>query len=130
MFIVNEEASISAPILWCKMDKSSYFSEFYMEGLTTEYNQIFFSFQPTNLARSVSVLKNPAKFCKIKLQNKQFPCLTVEIDVPSGNSLETKKIIHDVPINLIARRDWSEYSVPKLPPTHVSLLLILFGNFD
>lgn len=90
-----------------------------MEGLSAEYNQIVLSFQPSNLARSISVLKNPAKFCKIKLQNKQFPCLTIEIDVPSVNSVETKKIIHDIPINIIPRRDWSEYNVPKLPPTHV-----------
>lgn len=77
-----------------------------------------------NLARALSSLKSPqtSKSIKIKLTKKRTPCLTCEIELPT--LLQHSRICtHDIPVEVIPRREWTEYMEPNLPEFDVSSYL-------
>lgn len=122
-FVINEESASVAPLVWIDINSSTYFDEYKMEGVDENYPNILLSFNPANLARALSVLRGAVTFVKMKLTNKQFPCITVEIELPSATSVQNRRIVHDVPVNVIPRRDWSAYRMPRIPDPNIILTM-------
>lgn len=111
--IVSENSAHSIPSIWAEVDKDSFFPEYIMNGVDDEQNnQIVLTFNPNKMANALSLLKGVVKYCKIKLTNKDFPCLTVQLEVPSTTG---RQITHDVPVQVIPTRDWAEFEIPRLP---------------
>lgn len=111
--IVSENAAHSIPSIWAEVDKDAFFPEYIMNGVDEEHkNQIVLTFNPIKMANALSQLKGAVKYCKIKLTNKDFPCLTVQLELPSTTG---RQITHDVPVAVIPTRDWPEFEIPKLP---------------
>nr|CAG4650706.1 EOG090X0TJE [Sida crystallina] len=124
-FIVKEPQSIScSPVIWCTVEEGHFFSQYDMEGLNQVDNEIFLEFVAENVSKTLSVLKvsASAKSVKIKLTRKISPCLTFEIDLASG-SLHSRLIVHDIPVSIIPRRHWYEYTEPETPNANISVHL-------
>ncbi|XP_026748563.1 checkpoint protein HUS1 [Galleria mellonella] len=122
-FIVSDENSGPAPpILWCEIPHSIFFSEYQMVGLDEQHKDIYLGFNSGNLARSLITLKS-AKTLKMKLTKKQGPCLTLDIEVPSACSQQTRQVTHDIPIVVIPRKMWSDFQEPRTPQPDVSIEL-------
>lgn len=122
-FIINEESCTSAPLVWIEIQNSSYFNEYTMSGINDKYENILLSFNPSNLSRALQVLRNPVTFLKMKLTNKQFACLTIEIELPLNNNIQNRLIIHDVPTIIIPVNDWDIYKLPYLPNSQIHIIL-------
>ncbi|XP_050528676.1 checkpoint protein HUS1 isoform X2 [Daktulosphaira vitifoliae] len=126
LIALHESVSVSNQIsVWSVLDQQSFFKEYSMSG-DTEKNEIFFSLPIDMLASSLSSAKqtNSVKTLKMKLTDKLSPCLTVELELES--LVSTKQLcVHDVPVNIIAPSDWSEYSEPAIPSPNISVVLPL-----
>lgn len=119
-FVVAENLVQGTPWLWSDIQcgGGGFFSEYTMQGVDQLlHNKIVMSTNTIKLASAVAALsKSQARYVKLKLTNRQFPCLTVELEVPSAAgsaSVPFRKVTHDVPVTLIAVRDWSEFAVPR-----------------
>lgn len=52
-----------------------------MAGISEENHEIYLSFTPVMLTKSLTSVKLGAKSLKMKLTSKQVPCLTLEIEM-------------------------------------------------
>lgn len=52
-----------------------------MEGVDDKFEEIWLTFSPEQLSNALNVLKYSIKSIKMKLTKKQFPCLSVDIEV-------------------------------------------------
>ncbi|XP_012284198.1 checkpoint protein HUS1 [Orussus abietinus] len=109
-----------SPVIWVQLSIKHFFSEYTMAGVSDELNEIYLELDPVMLARSLTSLKIMAKSAKIKLTNKQQPCLTIEIELPSL-STESRECMHDVPVRVIPRREWDRYQTPDIPKFDISI---------
>ncbi|XP_076623331.1 hus1-like checkpoint clamp component [Colletes latitarsis] len=107
-------------MVWAELNQQHFFTEYIMNGVTEEQNEIYLKFDATMLAKSLNPLRAIAKSVKIKLTNKRQPCLTLEIELPSL-SIESQQCLHDVPVKVIPRRDWPEYQAPNIPEFDISV---------
>jgi len=124
-FIVKESQTISSsPLIWCTTEEVHFFSEFNMEGLSAVDNEIYLEFLADNVTKTLSALKvsTNAKSVKIKLTKKLSPCLTFEIDLPSGAS-HSRLVVHDIPVTVVPRRLWSEYAEPEATDPDIAVHL-------
>lgn len=81
-FIISEEESgPKKPLVWCELPVNFYFKEYNVIGMNEHYNEIYLEFSTILLARSLSVIKQNVQSLKIKLTNKESPCLTLEIEL-------------------------------------------------
>jgi HUS1 checkpoint protein len=120
-FIISEEDNgPRRPLAWCELPVSFYFKEYNVVGVNEEYNEIYLEFSTALLARSVSPLKQSVKSLKIKLTNKDSPCLTLEMELASGN-IESRQCVHDIPVEVISRKHWNDYEEPRFNDFHVSI---------
>ncbi|XP_012056289.1 PREDICTED: checkpoint protein HUS1-like [Atta cephalotes] len=108
------------PVLWTVILPQHFFAEYIMNGVTEQENKIYLEFDASMFARSLNSLRAMAKSVKIKLTNRQQPCLTFEIDLTSL-SIDSRQCVHDVPVKLIHRRDWPEHKMPDIPKFDISL---------
>ncbi|KAG6451027.1 hypothetical protein O3G_MSEX006893 [Manduca sexta] len=99
-----------------------FFSEYQMVGLDDEHKDIYLGLSSGNLSRSLVTLKT-AKSLKMKLTKKQCPCLTLEIEMPSSTSQQTRNVTHDIPVIVIPRKMWSEFHEPNTPDPDISIEL-------
>ncbi|XP_011304256.1 checkpoint protein HUS1 [Fopius arisanus] len=109
------------PVVWAELSRDHFFSEYLVEGISSE-NKIYLEFDAVMLSKSMTSLKQTATSVKIKLTNKQQPCLTLEIELPSASS-DSWQCVHDVPIKMVARKEWPSYNPPDIPTFHISLAL-------
>ena len=109
-------------MVWAELTQTHFFTEYIMNGVSEEQNEIYLEFDPTMLAKSLGSLRMTAKSVKIKLTNKRQPCLTIEIELPSL-SLESRQCLHDVPVRVIPRREWAEHRAPNIPEFDVRTIL-------
>lgn len=109
-----------ASMVWAELTQTHFFTEYIMNGVSEEQNEIYLEFDPTMLAKSLGSLRMTAKSVKIKLTNKRQPCLTIEIELPSL-SLESRQCLHDVPVRVIPRREWAEHQAPNIPEFDISV---------
>lgn len=121
-FILADETS---SMIWTTMKKEHFFVDYLMVGKSVENNEIYLELNTGMLANSISSCKTSAKFVKIKLTNKQQPCLSFEIELPSivGDS---RMCVHDVPISIISQKHWKVYEAPKIPKYDVCIVFVSF----
>ncbi|CAG9859398.1 unnamed protein product [Phyllotreta striolata] len=120
-FIISAEkdAGPRRPLAWCELPVSFYFKEYKLVGVNEEYNEIYLEFSTVLLARSLAILKQNVKSCIIKLTNKQSPCLTLEMELDAEEI--SSQIVHDVPVEVISRKYWSNYEEPRFDDFHVTI---------
>ncbi|XP_044265051.1 checkpoint protein HUS1 [Tribolium madens] len=120
-FIISDEDNgPRRPLAWCELPISFYFKEYNLSGVTEEYNEIYLEFSTALLARSLSILKQNVKSLKIKLTNKDSPCLTLEMEMASG-AIQSRQCVHDIPVEVISRKHWNDYEEPRFNDFHVSI---------
>lgn len=124
-FIIAENLVQGTPWLWSDCDcrpAAGFCAEYTMQGVdaTAANNRIVMSINTVKLASALAQLgRGQARYVKMKLTNRQFPCLTMELEVPSASaaanssSVPYRRLTHDVPVTLVAVRDWPEFDVPQ-----------------
>ncbi|XP_069165296.1 checkpoint protein HUS1 isoform X2 [Procambarus clarkii] len=78
-----------------------------------------------NLSKTLNSIKSTqaaARSLKVKLTKKHTPCLTLEVELPSL-SVHARTVVHDVPVQLIPRRQWYLYQEPEMPQFDASVYL-------
>jgi len=121
-FILSERAGGDGGAqVWCELSQSHFFDEFAMEGVSSEANEIYLEVSPDLLLRSLRTA-HAAKWLKLKLTKKHTPCLTMEIDLPSG-STHQRLVVHDIPVSVVARKHWPDFAEPMMPNFDVSIAL-------
>lgn len=118
IFISPSNTTQSTPCIWAEIARAAYFTDYTMAGAQPETdNKIMLSFNAIKFAGALSTLGRGAssRYLKLKLTEKQFPCITVDLEVPSSCSAECRKVTHDVPVKIISSRDWDDYRIPTLP---------------
>lgn len=108
------------PVLWAVLSQQYFFSEYIMNGVSEQENEIYLEVDASMFARSLNSLRVTARSVKIKLTNKRQPCLTFEIDL-SSMSMDSRQCVHDVPVLLIPRKEWPEHKMPDIPEFDISL---------
>ncbi|XP_012502355.1 PREDICTED: checkpoint protein HUS1 [Propithecus coquereli] len=120
-FILSDKLANGGVSMWCELEQENFFSEFQMEGVSRENNEIYLELTSENLARALKTAQN-ARALKIKLTNKHFPCLTVSVDLLSVSS-SSRIVTHDIPIKVIPRKLWKDLQEPVVPHPDVSIYL-------
>lgn len=117
----GHDSVLRGPSAWGEIDKSQLFSEYNMEGVCSEDNEIYMEFSPDAIHKNLTTLKSPnVRGLKIKLTKRNnIPNLTFEVSLSGANS--ERQVVHDVPITLLQRKYWSEYKAPETPIVNVSL---------
>nr|XP_020666895.1 checkpoint protein HUS1 isoform X2 [Pogona vitticeps] len=112
-FILSDKVANGGVSMWCELKQENFFDEFQMEGVAAENNEIYLEVTPENLSRALKTAQN-AKAVKIKLTNKQCPCLTVAVELPSLSS-SSRIVTHDIPVGVIPRKLWNDFIEPNVP---------------
>ena len=113
-------ADDNTPMVWTRLDQNHFFVDYLVAGKSEEFNEIYMELNTTMLAKSVTSFKTAAKCVKIKLTNKQQPCLTFEIEL-SSISAESRLCVHDIPVTIIPQKKWKEYNEPSIDRFDVRL---------
>lgn len=79
-FIVTERACSGPIALWCDLQQTHFFTEYDIEGATTEHREIYLQVSLDNVLR-VMKLTQPAKSVKCKLTKKHGASLTFELEL-------------------------------------------------
>lgn len=66
------------------------------------------------------MLKQNCKSLKLKLTNKESPCLTLEIDLLATEMIN-RHCVYDIPVEVIGRKHWSSYKQPQYDDFHVTI---------
>ncbi|XP_069690158.1 checkpoint protein HUS1 [Periplaneta americana] len=121
--IVDGNVTVGKPMVWSVLEQTHFFNEYNMAGVSEEQNEIFLEFEPDVMAKSLNSLRvsNGAKSVKIKLTNKKSPCLTFEIQL--SELLHSRVCVHDIPVTVLPRREWSTLQEPRIPDFNVSIQL-------
>ena len=123
-FILTEGSG--GPTVWAELAPTHFFTEFNMEGVSADKNEIYLEFQGDQLSKTLSSLKaSQPQSVKMKLTKKHSPCLTFEIELMTSTGL-SRSVVHDIPVSVVPRRLWSEYDEPAMPDFHVSIYLPQF----
>lgn len=133
----------SPPSVWCELDPDHFFTEYHLEGVTKEDDEIYVELEPEVLAKNLIVLRSghhsasaPARSLKVKLTRKhETPCLSFEIELfslaggtdaganPTAAPPSCRLATHDFPVTLIPRKHWSVFKEPAVDNFDVSLYL-------
>ncbi|XP_013379914.1 checkpoint protein HUS1 isoform X2 [Lingula anatina] len=81
-FILSERLVNGGVNIWCELSQTNFFSEYAMDGLSEDYNEIFLEVVPDNMVKCLKTAQT-AKSVKIKLTKKHSPCLTFEVELVS-----------------------------------------------
>ncbi|XP_066249726.1 checkpoint protein HUS1 [Euwallacea similis] len=120
-FIVSEDdTGPRRPLVWCELPVSFYFKEYNIVGVNEVQNEIYLELSTILLARCCAVLKQDVKHFKIKLTNKETPCLTLDMELMSGELL-SRQCVHDIPVDVISRKHWGDYAEPSFNEFHASI---------
>nr|ACO14662.1 Checkpoint protein HUS1 [Caligus clemensi] len=117
-FFIVHESTPSSPSIWCEMEQNRFFNEYNFEGVNAESPHIYLEIEPEQLTKALHpILKSSGFFSlKFKLTKKRDrPCLSLEI--------EDRLCVHDIPVNLIPRKHWSNYEEPCMPPHRIGIFL-------
>uniref|UniRef100_A0A0B6Z858 Checkpoint protein n=1 Tax=Arion vulgaris TaxID=1028688 RepID=A0A0B6Z858_9EUPU len=120
-FILSERIGDGGAQIWCELPQSHFFDEYAMEGVSQEDNEIYLEVHPELLLKSLKTAQ-AAKCVKVKLTKKHVPCLTLEIDLPGGTTHQ-RLVVHDVPVIVVARKHWPDFTEPEMPKFDVSIEL-------
>ncbi|XP_057587304.1 checkpoint protein HUS1 isoform X2 [Hippopotamus amphibius kiboko] len=117
-FVLSDKVANGGVSLWCELEQENFFSEFQMEGVSAENNEIYLELASENLSRALKTAQN-SRALKIKLTNKHLPCLTVSIELLSVLS-SSRIVTHDIPVKVIPRKLWKDLQEPTVPDADVS----------
>ncbi|XP_076429238.1 checkpoint protein HUS1B [Peromyscus maniculatus bairdii] len=106
--------------LWGEV-RRGVFRHFCMEGVSEEFNEIYLELKSEHLARAVRNAGS-ASSLKLQLTNKRRPCLTVVVELASCPG-HTRAMVHDLPVKVLPRRWWKEYTEPRVRASDVSVYL-------
>ncbi|XP_058466488.1 checkpoint protein HUS1 [Malaya genurostris] len=126
MFIQIETNVEAAQFLWCEIDTSNrngFFSEYVMDGVDEEHNEIYLTGQSANFVRALSTLKNtPVNYMKLKLIKTDLAYLMVEISGTVNNDGEIicPKIQHSIPVTVVPRSEWISFHLPLNMDYHLT----------
>ncbi|XP_036057514.1 checkpoint protein HUS1 isoform X1 [Onychomys torridus] len=121
-FVLSDKLASGGVSMWCELEQENIFSEFQMEGVSAENNEIYLELTSENLSRALKTAQN-ARALKIKLTNKHFPCLTVSVELQLSSSSSSRIVTHDIPIKVVPRRLWKDLQEPSVPDSDVSIYL-------
>jgi HUS1 checkpoint protein len=125
IFLISSEPNsvLGGPSAWGEIDKDKLFSDYHMEGVSSEDNEIYIEFSPDAIHKNLTTLKSPSvRGMKLKLTKRNnAPNLTFEVNL--GGATSTRQVVHDVPVAVLQRKYWSDYKVASLPPVNVSLTI-------
>ncbi|XP_053659083.1 checkpoint protein HUS1 [Anopheles marshallii] len=113
-----ESEAYDGQYLWCDIDASlreGFFSEYIMDGIDNEHNQIYMICLASSFLRALSYVRNNAvDYIKLKLIKTHMPCLAVEMSATISNDQDvlTPKIQHAIPITVVPRNEWNQYEIP------------------
>jgi len=123
MFLISSEQNsvLGGPSAWGEIDKGKLFTEYNMEGVSSEDNEIFIEFSPGAIHKNLTTLKSAnVRGLKLKLTKRNnSPNLTFEVNL--GGATSNRQVVHDVPVTVLQRKYWSDYQIPPLPGVNVSL---------
>ncbi|XP_031637014.1 checkpoint protein HUS1-like [Contarinia nasturtii] len=72
------------PTAWSEIGHEHFFAQFNMKGVDEQFDEIWLTFYPEQLAIALNMLKTHfVKVIVVKLTNKQFPCLSIDIEMVS-----------------------------------------------
>lgn len=120
LFIVAEESDKIAPRVWFDISVPDVFSRRAFHG-HNEDKFIYLTMNPSNLGKALSSVKPSVISCKIKLTKDPFTNLKIEI--AQDSEVNTRTIIHNIPITMLSEYDYSAYEIPKAPKTDFLLPL-------
>ncbi|KAK6632414.1 hypothetical protein RUM44_007456 [Polyplax serrata] len=129
-FIIFDDGTPRRPLAQCTLEQQYFFNEYTLVGVSEEHNQICLQFSPELLAKAISNLKSPqaSKSMKLKLTKKTKPCVTCEIETIT-NFKHARVCTHDVPVEIIPRKNWPEFQLPPLPPFDFSIEMPVLKRF-
>lgn len=81
------------------------------------------------MARSLASLKQDVKLFKIKLTNKGTPCITIDMELATGE-ITSRQVVHDIPVEIISRKHWGDYAEPKFDDFHVKQKILFLCVFN
>lgn len=130
------------PAIWCQLEQANFFNEFKLGGVTPDMPEIYLELEPDKLLKAMSLLKS-TRAIKIKLTKKHMqPCLSFEVDLTSSTAGSTdsattsattmnggltnilgRQCVHDVPVKVLPRREWSIYGEPVMTEPDISIYL-------
>lgn len=120
-YVLSERGAGSRITAWCELQQAYFFSEYNMDGVSPEQNEIFLEVMPENILQALKSAQT-AKSVKIKLTKNYGASLTFEIELPTMSS-RTRLLTHDVPVTVVQRRFWEDYEEPSMPNYDISLSL-------
>lgn len=120
ILIINCDNKINGlPQIWSDINKESYFQQYVVKGICKQKNNpfILFTISTIKLTTAISLLRASIGISYVKLKltdNNNCPCLTIDIEIAQTESDDLLVIGHDVPIQVIQKRDWPEFELPKI----------------
>lgn len=112
--IATDSATGDSASVWCQVDRSHFFSEYLLEGVTAANPEIYLELEPGQLVQTLSVLKSApstTRSLKVKLTKKrEAPCLSFELELTPS----MRQCTHDIPVSLIPRKLWQDYQEPTV----------------
>lgn len=122
--LIQIETEVEASqCLWCEIDageqgrrsSQGYFSEYVMDGVDKEHNQIYLAVVAAHMVRALSYVRNNAvDYLKFKLVKTDRACLAVELSGTSHNDSDIMcpKLQHDIPVTIAPRSEWRNFELP------------------
>lgn len=87
MYFSNAGAAVnSVPLVWAIVGTANFFEQFSMGGVDEQFDEIWLTFSPEQLSNALNIFKYSIKSIKMKLTKKQFPCLSIDVEVVGQNS--------------------------------------------
>jgi len=146
LYLIQPSTSSSDGILWCEIVVSSFFSEYFFEGLKPEDypNEEIILEMPTDDFHRALKVDRPDKTIpttlKLKLSREDFsagqkrahettvggskqPVIVIQLNLQQYSSGKILTLTRDLKVEIVARRFWKEYLEPTMPEFDISLFL-------
>lgn len=82
LYLSNAGATVNAvPLIWANIGTGDFFEQFSMEGVDEKFDEIWLTLSPEQLSNALNVFKHSIKSIKMKLTKKQFPCISIDVEV-------------------------------------------------
>lgn len=120
-FILSERILQGGTQMWCEIPKTSFFSQYDVDGVSQEHNEIYLELAAESLSKAFKSTQ-AARVVKMKLTKKATPCITLEVDLPSASGYN-RTIVHDIPAKVLPTKLWGDYQQPATGHFDVSLYL-------
>ncbi|XP_063709475.1 checkpoint protein HUS1B-like [Culicoides brevitarsis] len=109
IFICCEDVQ-TKPICWMDIESSTYFTSYFLNGDSPQYDEIYFVLNSSKIIQSLSGTHRCVNYFRLKLAKNPFESLVIDTEV-TGITSNHKKTMQ-LPILIIPRRNWSNYHLP------------------